>query len=290
MIRNPSIACAGAALAVTLACASLGYQHGYAERAERLVALKPALDTWRLRFERDRRRVEAERAAAERWLDEAASELSRMQASIVRLDSLAARLVDRTGIDSGEFDFHIEPAVGGPEEAPVEHASAPEQWDRAAQSLAAQIDDRRQQMQILEEVLKWRDVRASVMPDGRPVQAAYMSSRFGPRIDPFTGRRATHKGIDFAGPSGTEIVAVAAGIVTSAGLRAGYGELVEIDHGNGIVTRYAHNSENLVEVGDVVTRGQTIALLGATGRATGPNLHFEVLQNGEAVDPLPFVE
>src|SRR5690606_4127642 len=111
--------------------------------------------------------------------------------------------------------------------------------------------------------------------------AAYVSSRFGQRIDPFTGRRASHKGIDFAGPFGTEVVAVGAGIVTWSGLRAGYGELVEIDHGNGIRTRYAHNSENLVEVGDVVTRGQPSALLGATGRATGPNLHFEVLRDGE---------
>jgi murein DD-endopeptidase MepM/ murein hydrolase activator NlpD len=182
------------------------------------------------------------------------------------------------------------PAIGGPEEAPVEHAFAPDLWEAAAESLSGQIDDRRQQMQILEEVLKWRDLHASVMPEGRPVQSAYVSSRFGARIDPFTGRRASHKGIDFAGPFGTEVVAVAAGIVTWSGLRSGYGELVEINHGGGIITRYAHNSENLVEVGDVVTRGQTIALLGDTGRATGPNLHFEVLRDGEAVDPLPFIE
>src|SRR5690606_9208852 len=146
------------------------------------------------------------------------------------------------------------------------------------------------QMQILEDMLKWRDLRAQVMPEGRPVQAAYVSSQFGPRIDPFTGRRAAHKGIDFAGPSGAQIVAVAAGIVTWSGERAGDGGLVEVDHGNGLVTRYAHNSSNLVEGGDVVTRGQPIARLGATGRATGPNLHFEVLEYGEAVDPLPFME
>ena len=212
-----------------------------------------------------------------------------MQVTILQLESLAERLVERTGLDGREFDFRSEPGVGGPEEGPAEEA-APTRWDAAVWSLAAQIEDRRRQMQILEEMLKSRDLRAAVMPEGRPVQAAYVSSRFGPRIDPFTGRRAAHRGIDFAGAPGTLVVAVAAGIVTWSGRLAGYGEMVEIDHGSGLVTRYAHNSRNLVEVGDVVTRGQPIARLGATGRATGPNLHFEVLEDGEAVDPLPFVE
>src|SRR5690606_12609434 len=153
-----------------------------------------------------------------------------------------------------------------------------------------QIDDRWLQLRVLEEMLKRRDVDAAVRPEGRPVGRAYVSSAFGLRIDPFTGRRALHKGIDFAGRSGTAIVAVAAGIVTWSGPRSGYGRMVEIDHGNDLVTRYAHNAENLVQAGDVVTRGQPIARLGATGRATGPNLHFEVLRGGEAVDPLDFID
>jgi len=287
--RARSLAWAGAALAAGLACASLGYRYGQAERAQRAAVLQPALDAWRLGLEQDGRRLRAARAAAERWTSEAAAELSRMQATVWQLESLAERLVERTGLDGGEFDFRSEPGVGGPEEAPADDA-APGRWDEAVQSLSAQIEDRRRQMQILEEMLKWRDLRAAVMPEGRPVQAAYVSSRFGPRIDPFTGRRASHKGIDFAGAPGTRIVAVAAGIVTWSGPQPGYGEMVEIDHGNGLATRYAHNAANLVEVGDVVTRGQPIARLRATGRATGPNLHFEVLQDGEAVDPLPFVE
>lgn len=278
----------GAFVAAALASASLGYQMRAALRDEPVAVLGPAIEAWDRQLERDRERLIDEQAAVARWHARAASELSRMEARIVQLESTAVRLVDRTGLDG--FDFRVEPAVGGPEEGPVEHASIPEQWNEAARGLSRQIADRTLQMQILEDVLKWRDLRAAVMPDGRPVQAAYVSSRFGPRIDPFTGRRASHKGIDFAGALGTEVVAVAAGIVTWSGERTGYGELVEIDHGNGLVTRYAHNSNNLVEVGDVVTRGQSIALLGATGRATGPNLHFEVVQDGEAVDPLPFIE
>ena len=292
--RVRRVAWAGAALAAAFVCAGLGYL-GYrygqaAARADQIASLQPGLDAWRMRFERDGRRLDAERAAAERWVEHAADELSRMQANVVRLESMAERLVERTGLGGSEFDFAAEPGVGGPEEALVEQDSPPMHWEAVVSSLSAQIEDRRRQMEILEDMLKWRDLRAAVMPDGRPVHAAYVSSRFGPRIDPFTGRRASHKGIDFAGAAGTSVVAVAAGIVTWSGSRAGYGEMVEIDHGGGLITRYAHNSENLVGVGDVVTRGQTIARLGATGRATGPNLHFEVLQNGEAVDPLPYVE
>jgi len=288
--RTRCVAWTGTALAVAVACASLGYRYGHAARTERAAAFEPALDAWRARFDEDSHRLAAEGRAAERWVREAANELSRMQASIAQLESLAERLVERTGLDGREFDFRAEPGVGGPEEAAIGHEATPVEWEAAVSSLSAQIDDRRQQMQILEEMLKWRDLRAAVMPEGLPVQAAYVSSRFGPRIDPFTGRRAAHHGIDFAGAAGTQIIAVAAGIVTWSGPRAGYGEMVEIDHGGGLVTRYAHNSENLVEVGDVVTRGQSIARLGATGRATGPNLHFEVMQDGEAVDPLPFIE
>ena len=119
--------------------------------------------------------------------------------------------------------------------------------------------------------------------------SGYVSSSFGNRTDPFTGRAAFHKGIDFAGRAGTEVMAVASGVVIWSGDRYGYGEMVEINHGNGYVTRYAHNSENLVVVGDTVKRGEVIASMGNTGRATGPNLHFEVLRNGRVVDPLTYI-
>jgi murein DD-endopeptidase MepM/ murein hydrolase activator NlpD len=135
-----------------------------------------------------------------------------------------------------------------------------------------------------------RKLRDEVRPEGRPVTAGYVSSHFGSRTDPFTGRRAFHKGVDFAGREGAEVVAVASGVVIWSGERYGYGQLVEVNHGNGYVTRYAHNVDNLVAVGDTVRRGQVIARMGGTGRATGPNLHFEVLLNDKPVDPLTYVQ
>jgi murein DD-endopeptidase MepM/ murein hydrolase activator NlpD len=116
-----------------------------------------------------------------------------------------------------------------------------------------------------------------------------MSSYYGRRTDPFTGKPANHKGVDFAGKAGASVFAVADGVVTWSSKRYGYGELVEINHGNGYSTRYAHNSENLVAVGDEVSKGETVALMGDTGRATGPNLHFEVLHQGKQVNPVNFV-
>ena len=153
----------------------------------------------------------------------------------------------------------------------------------------SQLTNRQQQLGILEDLLLNRKLQNEVHPEGRPIFSGYISSGFGNRMDPFTGRVAFHEGIDFAGKEGTDVVAVASGVVTWSGNRYGYGKIVEITHGNGYVTRYAHNAENLVAVGDTIKRGEIIALMGATGRATGPNLHFEVLRNGRVVDPLTYI-
>ena len=291
MTSGSRISIAAAALAVAVVFASLGYRHGVAQRAERIVQLKPELDLWHQRLERDGRLLENRRRDVDRWVRDTSVELSKMQARIVQADALARRLIDRTEFGDREFDFSREPALGGPEEAWIDaNGERAAELPSAAVSLSFQIEDRWRQLRILDEVLKWRDLNAAVRPEGRPVGAAYVSSGFGPRIDPFTGKKALHNGIDFAGRRGMEIVAVAAGIVTWSGPRAGYGRMVEIDHGNQHVTRYAHNSQNLVAVGEIVTRGQPIAKLGSTGRATGPNLHFEVLQDGRAVNPVPYIK
>ena len=159
----------------------------------------------------------------------------------------------------------------------------------ALDSLSVQLQDRQQQLNVLEDFLLNRRLREEAYPEGRPVTSGYISSRFGNRTDPFTGRAAFHKGVDFAGREGAKVVAVASGVVIWTGDRSGYGQMVEVNHGNGYVTRYAHNSESLVALGDTVKRGQEIALMGETGRATGPNLHFELLRNGRVVDPLPYI-
>ena len=136
--------------------------------------------------------------------------------------------------------------------------------------LDEQLADRRRQLDVLEDMLLNRKLRDEVHPDGRPVTAGYMSSQFGSRTDPFTGRLAFHKGVDFAGRAGADVIAVASGVVIWSGARFGYGDLVEINHGNGYVTRYAHNVDNLVAVGDTVHRGQVIARMGDTRPCDGP--------------------
>ena len=159
----------------------------------------------------------------------------------------------------------------------------------AMQDLDNQLDNREAQLAVLESMLLDQNLSDRVYPKGRPVKSGWMSSYFGRRTDPFTGKPANHRGVDFAGKAGAEVIAVADGVVTWSSPRYGFGKLVEINHGNGYATRYAHNSENLVSVGEEVRKGQTVALMGDTGRATGPNLHFEVLRNGKRVNPVTFI-
>jgi murein DD-endopeptidase MepM/ murein hydrolase activator NlpD len=124
---------------------------------------------------------------------------------------------------------------------------------------------------------------------GRPVQKGWMSSRYGYRTDPFHGRRSWHNGVDFAGKEGANVIAVASGVVTWTGKKQGYGQMVELDHGEGFITRYAHNKKNLVNAGDAVKKGEVIGLMGSSGRSTGPHVHFEVYKNGRSVDPASYI-
>jgi murein DD-endopeptidase MepM/ murein hydrolase activator NlpD len=213
-----------------------------------------------------------------------------MNARIIRLDALGRLLTRMADIEDGEFDFDSVPAVGGPEEPVMtgSNVAVPDFVD-SLQQLDGQLDDREAQLDVLESVLMGQNLTDRVYPQGRPVNSGWISSYFGKRTDPFTGKPANHTGIDFAGKLGDPVNAVAEGVVTWSGDRYGYGVMVEINHGNGYVTRYAHNSENLVAVGDEVKKGQTVALMGETGRATGPNLHFEVLRNGRRVNPVNFI-
>ena len=223
-------------------------------------------------------------------LDALSIRIAQMNARMIRLDALGRRLIDMANIDDGEFDFDSNPAVGGPEESMLagSNIAAFEMLD-AMNLLGEQLSNREAQLDALESVLMNQNLKDRVYPQGRPVSAGWISSYFGKRTDPFTGKAAIHTGIDFAGKSGAEIAAVADGIVTWSADRYGYGIMVELNHGNGYSTRYAHNLENLVSIGGEVKKGQVIALMGKTGRATGPNLHFEVLHNGSKVNPLKFI-
>lgn len=230
------------------------------------------------------------RQGNEDTLDALAIRIAQMNARMIRLDAVGRRLTEMADIDADEFNFESDPGLGGPEEPMYAGSSVavPEVLD-AMTSLSYQLTNREAQLDVLESVLMNQNLSERVYPQGRPVKSGWLSSYFGKRTDPFTGKPANHTGIDFAGKHGDDIVAVADGVVTWSGDRYGYGVMVEINHGNGYSTRYAHNSENLVVVGDEVKKGQVVALMGKTGRATGPNLHFEVLRNGRRVNPVNFI-
>ena len=230
-------------------------------------------------------------ALASADLDALTLRLGNMQAEILRLNVLGERLVARADLDATEFDFNTLPPVGGPKDDSDEEGDSPPPTTTVADFLGmlevlhASIVDRESKLDILEDVLVSRNLQARILPSGYAVQHGLVSSRFGKRIDPFTGKREMHKGVDIAGKEGTRILAVADGIVTWSGKRKGYGNLVEIDHGTGYVTRYGHNKQQLVESGDTVRKGQAIALIGSTGRSTGPHVHVEVMKNGKHVNP-----
>ena len=237
-----------------------------------------------------REHIDTIRQDKEDTLDAMAFRIAQMNARMIRLDALGRRLTEMANLEDGEFNFDEPPAMGGPEEpvATGSNVAVPEVVD-AMQTLDFQLDNREAQLGVLESVIANQNLKQRVYPQGRPVNSGWISSYFGKRTDPFTGKPANHTGIDFAGKSGAEVVAVADGVVTWSSKRYGYGLLVEINHGNGYATRYAHNSENLVNVGEEVKKGQLVARMGKSGRATGPNLHFEVLRDGRRVNPVNFI-
>ena len=229
------------------------------------------------------------RAKAEQDLNALAAKLGQLQAHANRLNALGERLTEIGKLNDGEFDFGSAPGLGGPEALDTVSDTQQHDLTDSLEALALQFAAQEQQLDVLEQVLLDRDLEAALMPTGSPVRAGYASSTYGMRIDPFTGRSHFHAGVDYNGPRGTEILAVADGVVRFAGRSAGYGNTVEIDHGNGYVTRYAHNQENLAAEGARVRAGDVIAKMGSSGRSTGSHVHIEVLHNGRAVNPVPFL-
>lgn len=263
-----------------------GYQWGVghvkAHPDDISLALKAELDAQRMKIE------EAKRTAEEN-MNALAMRLGQMQAHVMRLDALGQRLTKMANLDKGEFDFDSNPGQGGPASGTGQTMEMPD-FLKSLNELSAQLDDRSRQLSVLESMLMNRNLQAEVMPAGRPIEHGWLSSYFGMRTDPFTGHRMFHSGMDFAGKMGSDVMAVAAGVVTWASMRNGYGNLVEINHGNGYATRYGHNQKILVKVGETVKKGQVIAKMGSTGRSTGPHVHFEVLYNGHAINPLKYIQ
>ena len=282
-LRHPvNLLVMGLGLGVLLAAAFFVGQISAGDPEEQLAA-------WRAELNSQEQLLQETRKASQEKIDALSVKLAQMNAQVIRLEALGRRLTQMANLDDGEFNFDSSPALGGPEpEVPGRSVAMPD-MEFLLDTLAMQIQDRHRQLDILEDLMLNRTLSKEVHPEGRPVNAGWISSYFGQRTDPFTGKATRHKGVDFAGKEGAEVIAVASGVVTWSGKRYGYGEMVEINHGNGFSTRYAHNSKNLVAVGDEVSRGQVVSLMGRTGRATGPNLHFEVMRGGRKVDPLEYI-
>ena len=228
-------------------------------------------------------------SSSQRNLNALAVQLGALQARALRLDALGQRLAQVGKLDADEFDFSAAPGLGGPEDPNAK--PQPLNADLAANiaSLRGQFRDEETRLNVLEQLLLDRRVDNELLPKGYPVAGGYIGSGFGSRTDPVGGGVEHHLGIDFDAPAGSAIHAVADGVVTFVGQRSGYGNVVEIDHGNGYMTRYAHNRSNLARVGERVRAGQVIARVGETGRATGPHCHFEVWLHGRPVNPIAYV-
>ena len=259
----------------------LGYQLGHSSSGQLPVS------KWEQTIHTQQVALDGLRQESDASIEALSSRLGEMQAHVNRLDALGQKLIQMAKIDKGEFDFKHEPALGGPEvvQKSIDDVSLKQAIDR----LSAELSNRENQLLVLQDMIMSRNLQKEVVPSGRPIIKGWLSSYYGMRIHPITGRREMHKGVDFASKMHDPIVAVAKGIVTFAGVKSGYGNVVDINHGNGIVTRYAHASRLLVSVGDVVDKGFEIAEIGSTGRSTGPHVHFEVLKNGRQINPIKFI-
>ena len=246
------------------------------------------IDEWQADVKRQQVKLQHIREEADANIDALSSRIGLLQAHVMRLDALGQKLVHMASIDKGEFDFDNTPALGGPETV-SNRGTESNELNLAIDQLSFELETRENQLVVLENLVLNENLQKEVQPSGRPIIQGWISSYYGMRTHPISGRREMHKGIDFAGKLGGPVIAVAKGVVTYAGKRYGYGNVIDIAHGNGYTTRYAHNSRLLVSVGDTVEKGFQIAEIGSSGRSTGPHVHFEVLKNGREINPVRFI-
>ncbi len=242
-----------------------------------------------LALDQQRAEVGEVRRDAQLQLDAFAVHVAELQARLTRLDALGARLTELAELDASEFDFSLNVGQGGAEDAMGDAAYAPPPFMDELDKLSVRLDSREQLLEVLEQMIGERQLSEGEYLSGMPVRQGYMSSPFGRRVHPLTGRNTQHKGVDFAAKAGSDVVAVAAGVVSFSGTKSGYGHAVEISHADGYTTLYAHNQSNVAQIGDLVQRGQTIAKVGRSGRASGYHVHFEVTKDGRLVNPASYI-
>jgi len=222
-------------------------------------------------------------------LNALASKLGEMQAQLLRLDTLGERLAKTAGFKPQEFMFDQAPGRGGAVSTLPTYDLSLGDLSRQVDLLTKQMDDRTEKLGILDSLMIVDSAKKKLRPSALPVDGGLFSSNFGWRIDPFSGTRAFHEGMDFMAKAGTLARAAAGGVVITSEFHPQYGNIIEIDHGNGLITRYAHLLKRDVKVGDVVLSRGKIGAVGNTGQSTGPHLHFEVRQNGTPLNPVRFL-
>ncbi len=266
----------------------LGYQFSSSDE-ERVFSEKSA-QNWERELKNQTNQLEEIKKESERQVEALTLRLAMLQARLTRLDAMGSRVTEVSGLDGGEFDFTSNVGVGGPG-VPLGESIEKHSFIQILDQFERQLTDRQNQLEILEGLMSDRKTRSDTFIAGRPVDDGWIASGYGQRPDPFTGQLSFHSGIDFTtGKSGADIKTIGAGVVTWSGPKSRYGLMVEVSHGSGFATRYAHAEKLFVNVGDVVEKGQRLALVGSTGRSTGPHVHFEVYKNGRIVDPAAYIQ
>lgn len=248
-----------------------------------------AIEKWNQELESQRDELIAAKQKSEQQIQTLSSRLATMQASILRMDAAGNRLLTELGVGE-EFAFNQVPAIGGPANPQTEVNATYSEVYQQLNQLESNLLSKKQQLNALEALMFDKEISADQKISGRPIVKGWLSSPYGNRNDPFTGKKAWHAGIDFAGLAGSDVIATAAGVVTTVGSKSGYGKFIEISHGDGFTTRYGHNKNLLVAKGDMVKKGQVIATIGNTGRSTGPHVHYEVMKNGKKVNPYRYIK
>lgn len=278
-----SVIVIGIALLVSFLVAGywLGVRYGHQDIVE----------DWKYDIKSQQDQLELVRLESDANIEALTQKIAYYQAHINRLDALGNKLMNMADLDGLEIDFTQPPGFGGPDtNSDLDNQSVLASMEQTLATISSQLQSQENKLHTLDVMLTDRNLREEVYPQGRPIEKGWISSHFGKRADPFSGKQEFHRGVDFAGKYHSNVVSVAGGVVTEAVSRSGYGNLVEIDHGNGYVTRYGHNDKLSVKVGQTVKKGQVIAKMGSTGRSTGPHVHFEVLKNGVRVDPMRFIK
>jgi murein DD-endopeptidase MepM/ murein hydrolase activator NlpD len=283
------------AICIILATLTLGIFYSgiqYATSRSSIILQSLSVDVsgqWQRELKNQEKIVKNVKSKAEKSLDAIASRMSVLQGHVMRLDALGARLAQMADIQDIEFGIDHPPGMGGPEKSLDQQSIDVANILDTLKDLELTIEDRKEKLIAVESMLINRTLQEQIVPEGHPATNGWISSLFGIRTDPINGKKEMHEGLDFAGKPGTTVSSIAAGIVTWSGPRFGYGNMIEISHGNGYITRYAHNNKNLVSVGDKVEKGEVIAVMGNTGRSTGTHVHIEVMHNGILVDPKKYI-